>query len=87
MEIDEDEEGFGTAAERQANRASDEARRLREAIERVRPIVDVMVGDGPGAIAAYHRHEDRVADGLPTEFAQMREHAKAIREILNEVGR
>lgn len=57
---------------------------MRDALERIGRIADVMIGHGPGAVDAYYRHEGRMAEGLPTSFGQMRDHAKEIRRISTE---
>lgn len=61
-------------------------REFREALGRVRELSDVMVGDGPGAVRAYYGpHEDGFPRGLPTSFSHLREHARQIRRITNDV--
>ena len=57
----------------------------REALEQVREIADVMVGDGPGAVKAYYgTGGDGFPRGLPTMFNHLREHAKEIRRLVND---
>lgn len=55
------------------------------ALERIREIADVMIGDGPGAVRAYYGpHKDGFPRGLPTSFAHLRDHARQIRRIVND---
>ena len=58
---------------------------LEDALDYIGRVADVMVGVGAGAEEAYYRDPNRVADGLPTTFAQMREHAKQIQRKVRDV--
>lgn len=54
-----------------------------EALEEIALITDVMIGNGPGAVAAYNLEFNRVADGLPTKYSHLVAHACVIRNIVN----
>jgi hypothetical protein len=55
--------------------------KLRAAIEEISLIVDVMIGDGPGAVQAYYGEHPTIR-GLPTQYAHLKAHAREIREII-----
>lgn len=60
----------------------EEVLRLEHYLAWVGLYLDVMIGNGPGAVDAYFRHDGAVAKGPPTRFGQMQDHARAARKLV-----